>query len=225
MDFLRKRLPAQVGRYLEGVQFPARKEELLGRLERNEVPGPVIGQLRKSTIAGVLLNAGGGPPSASALGVSDEQWRDAFDLLVGGPLRLLRGLLPITQEGSSALFVTATSVRQPVPGLAVSNVLRPGVAALVKMLGQELAPAIRVNSLAPGRFDTAYVRRLEQVWAQESGVSEEEQRRTASARIPMGRYGSPQEFGRAATFLLSPAASYITGTSLQIDGGMVSAIP
>jgi 3-oxoacyl-[acyl-carrier protein] reductase len=180
---------------------------------------------RFGTIAGVPLNAGGGPPSASALGVSDEQWRDAFDLLVGGPLRLLRGLLPITDGGGSVLFVTATSVRQPVPGLAVSNVLRPGVAALVKMLAQELAPAIRVNSLAPGRFDTAYVRRLEQVWAQESGISGEEQRRTASARIPMGRYGSPQEFGRAATFLLSPAASYITGTSLQIDGGLVSAIP
>jgi 3-oxoacyl-[acyl-carrier protein] reductase len=128
---------------------------------------------RFGTIAGVLLNAGGGPPSASALGVSDEQWRDAFDLLVGGPLRLLRGLLPITQEGSSVLFVTATSVRQPVPGLAVSNVLRPGVAALVKMVALELAPGIRVNSLAPGRFDTAYVRRPEQVWAQESGVSEE----------------------------------------------------
>jgi 3-oxoacyl-[acyl-carrier protein] reductase len=180
---------------------------------------------RFGTIGGVLLNAGGGPPSASVLGVSDEHWRGAFDLLVGGPLRLLRGLLPMTDDGGFVLFVTATSVRQPVPGLAVSNVLRPGVAALVKMLAQELAPRIRVNSLAPGRFDTAYVRRLEQVWAQESGVSEEEQRRTASARIPMGRYGSPQEFGRAATFLLSPAASYITGTSLQIDGGMVSAIP
>jgi 3-oxoacyl-[acyl-carrier protein] reductase len=180
---------------------------------------------RFGTIGGVLLNAGGGPPGASALGVGEEQWRGAFDLLVGGPLRLLGNLLPITAEGGSVLFVTATSVRQPVPGLAVSNVLRPGVAALVKMLAQELAPGIRVNSLAPGRFDTAYVRRLEQVWAQESGVSEEEQRRTASRRIPMGRYGDPREFGRAATFLLSPAASYITGISLQIDGGMVSAIP
>jgi 3-oxoacyl-[acyl-carrier protein] reductase len=116
-------------------------------------------------------------------------------------------------------------VRQPVPGLAVSNVLRPGVAALVKMLAQELAPAVRVNSLAPGRFDTEYVRRLERTWADESGVPADEQRRTASARIPLGRYGDPDEFGQAATFLLSPAASYITGTSLLIDGGLVPALP
>jgi 3-oxoacyl-[acyl-carrier protein] reductase len=129
------------------------------------------------------------------------------------------------EPGASVLFVTATSVRQPVPGLAVSNVLRPGVAALVKMLAQELAPDVRVNSLAPGRFDTEYVRRLEQTWAQESGECPAEQRRTASARIPMGRYGHPREFGQAATFLLSPAASYITGTSVLIDGGLVPAIP
>ncbi|MDT7742319.1 MAG: 3-oxoacyl-[acyl-carrier protein] reductase [Actinomycetota bacterium] len=177
------------------------------------------------SIAGVLVNAGGGPPGSSPLAVSDEQWRSTFDLLLGGPMHLVRRLLPIADPGASVLFVTATSVRQPVPGLAVSNVLRPGVAALVKMLSQELAPAVRVNSLAPGRFDTEYVQRLEQTWAQESGVPADEQRRTASARIPMGRYGNPSEFGQAATFLLSPAASYITGTSILIDGGLVSAIP
>jgi 3-oxoacyl-[acyl-carrier protein] reductase len=180
---------------------------------------------RFGAIAGVLVNAGGGPPGASPLEVADEQWRSAFDLLLGGPMHLVRGLLPITAPGGSVLFVTATSVRQPVPGLAVSNVLRPGVAALVKMLAQELAPAVRVNSLAPGRFDTEYVRRLERTWADESGVPADEQRRTASARIPLGRYGDPDEFGQAATFLLSPAASYITGTSLLIDGGLVPALP
>jgi 3-oxoacyl-[acyl-carrier protein] reductase len=177
------------------------------------------------SVAGVLVNAGGGPPGSSPLDVGEEQWRSTFDLLLAGPMHLVRALLPIADPGASILFVTATSVRQPVPGLAVSNVLRPGVAALVKMLAQELAPAVRVNSLAPGRFDTEYVRGLEETWARESGVPASEQRRTASARIPMGRYGDPQEFGQAATFLLSPAASYITGASVLIDGGLVSAIP
>ena len=87
------------------------------------------------------------------------------------------------------------------------------------------APRIRVNSLVPGRFETAYVRQLDRAWAEEAGITEEEQRRASRKRIPMGRYGDPQEFARAATFLLSPAASYITGASLQIDGGLVTAIP
>ncbi|GLZ49946.1 oxidoreductase [Actinomycetospora sp. NBRC 106375] len=180
---------------------------------------------RFGSLAGVLVNAGGGPPGASPLQVDDAQWRSTFDLLLGGPIHLVRSLLPILDPGASVLFVTATSVRQPVPGLAVSNVLRPGVAALVKMLAQELAPCVRVNSLAPGRFDTEYVRKLEQTWADETGVPADEQRRTASARIPMGRYGDPHEFGQAATFLLSPASSYITGTSVLIDGGLVPALP
>jgi 3-oxoacyl-[acyl-carrier protein] reductase len=116
-------------------------------------------------------------------------------------------------------------VRQPIPDLDITNVLRPGVAALVKTLALQLAPRIRVNSLVPGRFETAYVRELDKAWAEEAGITEEEQRRASRKRIPMSRYGDPQEFAQAATFLLSPAASYITGASLQIDGGLVTAIP
>jgi len=179
---------------------------------------------RFGTIDGVLVNAGG-PPGGSALELSDEQWRGAFDLLIAGPLRLLRGLLPLVNDGGSVLFVTSSSVRQPIPMLDTSNVLRPGVAALVKCLALELGPKVRVNALAPGRFDTARVRWMDQARAEEGGVSEEEQRRTVSEGIPLGRYGHPREFGRTATFLLSPAASYITGTSLQIDGGLVTAVP
>jgi 3-oxoacyl-[acyl-carrier protein] reductase len=179
---------------------------------------------RFGTIDGIFVNAGG-PPRALALELSDEQWRGAFNLLLEGPLRLLRGLLPITNSGGSILFVTSTSVRQPIPDLDITNVLRPGVAALVKTLALQLAPRIRVNSLVPGRFETAYVRELDKAWAEEAGITEEEQRRASRKRIPMGRYGDPQEFAQAATFLLSPAASYITGASLQIDGGLVTAIP
>jgi 3-oxoacyl-[acyl-carrier protein] reductase len=128
-------------------------------------------------------------------------------------------------EGASVLFVTSSSVRQPIKNLDTSNVLRPGVAALAKCLANELGPRIRVNSLAPGRIDTARSRSVDESRAQGLGISVEEQRRNVSEGIPLGRYGQPEELGRAAAFLLSPAASYITGVSLQVDGGLVSAIP
>ena len=179
---------------------------------------------RFGTLDGVLVNAGG-PPFGPALELTDEQWLDAFRLLLGGPVRLLRTLVPQMNEGASVLFITSTSVREPIKDLDSSNVLRPGVAALVKCLAKELGPRIRANSMAPGRIDTARSRSLDEARAADSGVPVEEQRRKVSEGIPLGRYGEPAELGRAAAFLLSPAASYITGVSLQVDGGLVSAIP
>ena len=179
---------------------------------------------RFGALDGVLVNAGG-PPFGPALELTDEQWLDAFRLLIGGPVRLLRALVPEMNEGASVLFITSSSVREPIRDLDSSNVLRPGVAALVKCLAKELGPRIRVNSVAPGRIDTARSRSLDDARAADSGISTEEQRRNVSGGIPLGRYGEPAELGRAAAFLLSPAASYITGVSLQVDGGLVSAVP
>jgi 3-oxoacyl-[acyl-carrier protein] reductase len=179
---------------------------------------------RFGTVDGVLVNAGG-PPFGPALELTDEKWLDAFRLLIGGPVRLLRALAPQMNDGASVLFITSSSVREPIKDLDSSNVLRPGVAALVKCLAQELGPAVRVNSMAPGRIDTARSRSLDEARAQEFGIPTEEQRRNVSEGIPLGRYGEPEELGRAAAFLLSPAASYITGVSLQVDGGLVSAVP
>lgn len=176
------------------------------------------------TLDGVLVNAGG-PPFGPALELDDEQWLAAFGLLIGGPVRLLRALTPRMNDGASVLFVTSSSVREPISGLDSSNVLRPGVAALAKCLARELGPRIRVNSMAPGRIDTARSRSLDEARAADFGISSEEQRRNVSRGIPLGRYGEPEELGRAAAFLLSPAASYITGVSLQVDGGLVSAVP
>ena len=179
---------------------------------------------RLNGLDGVLINAGG-PPFGPTLELTDDQWLNAFRILIGGPVRLLRALVPRMNEGASVLFITSSSVRQPIKNLDTSNVLRPGVAALAKCLANELGPRIRVNSLAPGRIDTARSRSLDESRAQALGVSVEEQRRNVSDGIPLGRYGEPEELGRAATFLLSPAASYVTGVSLQVDGGLVQAIP
>jgi 3-oxoacyl-[acyl-carrier protein] reductase len=173
---------------------------------------------------GVLINAGG-PPAGKALALSDEQWLDSYQLLIGGPLRLLRALVPKMDQGGAILFITSTSVRQPIPNLDTSNVLRPGVTALAKTLARELAPDIRVNSLAPGRFDTDRIRALDAGRAEALGTTPEQIAAASSQEIPLGRYGEPIEFGRFAAFLLSPAASYISGLAAHADGAMVTALP
>ncbi|MFM9105589.1 MAG: SDR family oxidoreductase [Chloroflexota bacterium] len=173
---------------------------------------------------GLVINAGG-PPGGKALDLTDEQWLQSYQLLIGGPLRVLKALTPKMTDGSSILFVTSTSVRQPIVNLDSSNVLRPGVAALAKTLARDLAPRIRVNSMGPGRFDTDRVRTLDQARADLAGITPEQVKAQASGAIPLGRYGDPQEFGRFAAFLLSPAASYVSGLSAMVDGAMVTALP
>ncbi|MGH2616946.1 MAG: SDR family oxidoreductase, partial [Thermomicrobiales bacterium] len=173
---------------------------------------------------GILINAGG-PPAGKALELSEEQWLDSYQLLIGGPLRLLKALVPKMDQGGAILFITSTSVRQPIPNLDTSNVLRPGVAALAKTLARELAPDIRVNSLAPGRFNTDRIRALDAIRAEATGVSPQEIAAESSKQIPIGRYGEPIEFGRFAAFLLSPAASYISGLAAHADGALVTALP
>lgn len=175
-------------------------------------------------VDGVLVNAGG-PPPGNALDLTDEQWQFAFELLLLGPLRLLRQIGERLADPSSILFVTSSSVRQPIPALDSSNVLRPAVAALVKTLAIELGPRTRVNSIAPGRFDTDRVRGLDAGRAEAGGVSLDEHRARTAAAIPLRRYGDPQELGRVAAFLLSPASSYITGAAIQTDGGLVTSVP
>jgi 3-oxoacyl-[acyl-carrier protein] reductase len=173
---------------------------------------------------GLVVNAGG-PPGGKALDLSDEQWLASYQVLLGGPLRLLRALVPRMDDGAAILFVTSTSVRQPIPNLDTSNVLRPGVTALAKTLARELAPRIRVNSLAPGRFDTDRVRSLDEQRAAALGTTPEEQKEQSAKAIPFGRYGEPAEFGRVGAFLLSPAASYVSGLAAHADGAAVAALP
>jgi 3-oxoacyl-[acyl-carrier protein] reductase len=175
-------------------------------------------------LQGVLMNAGG-PPPGDVLSLSDDTWRGAYELLIGGPIRLLRTLVPVMAEDASVAWIGSSSWRQPIPGLDASNVFRPGVAALVKVLARELAPRVRLVGLAPGKIDTDRARSLDSSRAERTGASVEDVRRASEAELPFGRYGKPEEFGRVAAFLLSPAASYVSGSTVQVDGAMITALP
>jgi 3-oxoacyl-[acyl-carrier protein] reductase len=166
----------------------------------------------------------GGPPAGTALSFDDEAWQQAFELLLMSVVRTVRLVVPgMRARGGGAIVVgTSSTVKEPVPNLALSNVMRSGVTSLVKTLSLELAPdRIRVNTLIPGRIATDRLRQLDELSATRAGVSLEEQQKRGAATIPLGRYGDPDDFGRVGAFLLSDAASYVTGASVQVDGGLI----
>ncbi len=174
---------------------------------------------RWGRLDGVLVSVGG-PPTGPAMDVSDEQWTAAFESVFLGGVRVARAVARELSDGGAIAFVLSSSVREPLANLAISNGLRPGLAMLAKTLADELGPrGIRVNGLMPGRVGTERVAELDQA----SGDAEAARAR-AIASIPLGRYGGPEEFGRAAAFMLSPAASFVTGVMLPVDGGMLRAL-
>lgn len=174
-------------------------------------------------IDGLVVNAGG-PPPGNFEDFTDEDWQAAFNLTLMSAVRLIRETLPWLRKGGggSILTITSLSVKEPVNGLLLSNVFRSGVVSLVKSLSNELAREnIRVNNLIPGRIDTDRVKSLDKKIAEKQGLPVEEVKQQIESSIPVGRYGTTEEFGKAGAFLLSEAASYITGASLVTDGGMI----
>ncbi len=142
-------------------------------------------------------------------------------------IRAVRLVVPSMQSrgGGAILVGTSSSVKEPIANLALSNVLRASVASLAKTLSLELAPShIRVNNLIPGRIATDRLQQLDEGNAKRAGISVDEQQKRAAATIPLARYGGPDEFGRMAAFLLSDAAAYITGASVQVDGGLIKGV-
>jgi 3-oxoacyl-[acyl-carrier protein] reductase len=169
----------------------------------------------------------GGPPAGTALSFDDLAWQGAFELLLMSVVRSVRLVVPsmLARGGGAILVGTSSSVKEPLPNLALSNVLRSGVTSLAKTLSVELAPQkIRVNTLIPGRFATDRVRQLDEINAKKSGAPLEDYQARAAATIPLGRYGAPDDFGRVGAFLLSDAASYITGAAVQVDGGLLKGL-
>ncbi|MFF1910084.1 SDR family oxidoreductase [Streptomyces sp. NPDC058239] len=169
---------------------------------------------RFGRLDGILISVGGPAPGFVADN-TDEQWQSAFESVFLGAVRLARAAAATLGEGGVIGFVLSGSVYEPIAGLTISNGLRPGLAGFAKSLADELGPrGIRVVGVLPGRIGTDRMRELDAL----SGDSEAS--RTANeAGIPLRRYGTPEEFGRTAAFLLSPAASYVTGIMLPVDGG------
>jgi 3-oxoacyl-[acyl-carrier protein] reductase len=198
-------------------------------------PGRLIAAAkdRFGRLDGALISVGGTPTGTVAT-TTDEAWRSAFESVFLGAVRLARVLVAdlggenqrgaatgsVTGTGGSIVLVLASSVRVPLAELAISNGLFPGLAGVVKTLAGELGPAgVRINGLLPVRIATDRVRELDALRGDPDEVRARE-----SAHIPLRRYGEPEEFGRAAAFLLSPAASFITGAMVPVDGGAIPSI-
>ena len=175
---------------------------------------------RFGQLDGALISVGG-PPAGSAMDATDDQWRSAFETVFLGALRTARAVATALGDGGSICLVLSSSVRAPIPGLSISNGLRPGLAMTAKTLADELGPrGVRVNGLLPGRIATDRIRELDGLG---SGDAEGARVRNSQS-IPLRRYGDPAEFGRDAAFLLSPAASYLTGVMLPVDGGALRSL-
>lgn len=176
-------------------------------------------------IDALVVNAGGPPPGGFG-DFADEDWQAAFELTLLSAVRLVRTALPaLKKSGGNILFMTSSSVKEPIDFLLLSNVMRSGVASLGKSLSRSLAgEGLRVNTIVPGIVETDRIKALVANQASAAGVEQEVQRKAMEALVPLGRFGRPEEFARVAAFLLSPAASYINGETVTVDGGTMKTL-
>lgn len=186
-----------------------------------ETPGRLLAAADAAwgRVDGALISVGG-PPKGPVTAITDDQWSTAFESVFLGAVRLAREVGAALPSGGSLGLVLSSSVRAPLPEMAISNGLRPGLAMVAKTLADELGPrGVRVNGLLPGRIATERVAELDA-----STGDAEAARQAAEASIPLGRYGEPEEFGAVAAFILSPAASFLTGVMLPVDGGLLRSL-
>jgi 3-oxoacyl-[acyl-carrier protein] reductase len=195
---------------------PASAEGVVADNASADTPERLIAaaQTRFGRIDGGFISVGG-PPPGLVMDKTPAEWSASFDAVFLGAVTLATALGRVLGDGGSIAFVLSTSVREPIPGLAISNGLRPGLAMVAKSLADELGPrGIRVNGILPGPIETERIRELDSLRGDPVAV-----KAATVQTIPLRRYGRPEEFGRLAAFLLSPAAGYITGTMVTIDGG------
>ncbi|WP_200212691.1 SDR family oxidoreductase [Micromonospora coerulea] len=213
---LSARTPEQVAAAVEALGGPERAIGLSADLTDPETPLRLVSAARErfGRLDGALVSVGGPPPGTAAQ-VTDEQWRESFETVFLGTVRTVRTVAAALTDGGAIGLVLSTSARSPVPGLGISNGLRPGLVGAAKDMADEYgARGVRVIGLLPGRIMTD---RSQQLFAATGDA--ERARAEAEAGIPLRRIGEPAEFGRVAAFLLSPAASYLTGATVPVDGG------
>ncbi|WP_030439330.1 SDR family oxidoreductase [Actinoplanes subtropicus] len=174
---------------------------------------------RFGRLDGALISVGG-PAPGTAAAMTDEQWRSAFETVFLGTVRAMRAIAAALTEGGAIGVVLSTTAKSPLTGLGLSNGLRPGLAMAAKDMADEYGPrGVRIVGLLPGRVMTDRNRELFAAGGDPAAAAAE-----AAAEIPLRRIGEPEEFGKVAAFLLSPAAGYVTGVSIPIDGGYLRAL-
>jgi 3-oxoacyl-[acyl-carrier protein] reductase len=186
-----------------------------------ETPGRLIaaGLARWGRLDGALISVGG-PPTGTVTTITDEQWSTSFATVFLGAVRTAREVAAQLGTGGSIAFVLSTSVKGPLTEMGISNGLRPGLAMVAKQLADEVGPrGIRVNGLLPGRVGTERVAELDALQEDPAAA-----KAAAVERVPLRRDGEPSEFGSAAAFLLSPAASFVSGAMLPVDGGVMRSL-
>jgi len=205
------------------AQYGVQVVSLPGDVTEPERPGALVGATI-ATLGGLdlLFTNAGGPPPGAFEDIEDSTWDQAVELSFMSHVRLIRAALPWLRQSKApaVLTVTSISIKQPIPNLVLSNSIRAATAGLTKTLALELGPeGIRFNSILPSWTHTERVEQLMADRAARKGTSTEAEIQLQNEQSPLGRMGKPEEFGRAAAFLLSPAASYITGVMLSVDGG------
>lgn len=227
---------AAAGRTLESLRATAEAIEAGGGtavpvqldLARTDSLAAVLEEVRRSLgEVEILINNTGGPPPSTAAGVPADLWLEHFKTMVLGVLQLTDLVIPGMRTAGWGRIITSTSsgVVAPIPTLGISNALRATLLGWSKTLSRELAPhGITVNVVIPGRIATARVRQLDQARAEREGKRLEEVQNASVMAIPTGRYGQPEEYGAAVAFLASDLASYITGSTLRVDGGLIPSI-
>jgi 3-oxoacyl-[acyl-carrier protein] reductase len=172
----------------------------------------------------IVVHNAGGPPAGETLAMTEEQWQKAFEQNLLSFTRIVGAAAPEMKKAGygRVLTIASSSIKQPIPNLALSNALRAGVWGIAKTLSRELAPqGILVNVIAPGRIDTERIAELDQANAQKSGKSVEDVRKASVGGIPLGRLGRPEDVAGIYLFLASDLSAYVTGAVIDVNGGML----
>ena len=175
----------------------------------------------------IIVNNAGGPPPGEFMKFTDDDWSNAFNLSFMSTMRMTREAVPHMRKvgGGRVINITSYAVKEPIAGLVLSNAIRSGVVGLAKTLSRELGrDNILINNVCPGRIDTERAQKLNQARAERLKRPVEEVNKEMAAEVPLGRYGTAEETANLIVFLASDRASYITGTTIQIDGGLVRGI-